>query len=87
MSNKIGESIRYMLADKTNSKWADSPVQDGTIPIYLGNPGVDPPDMDKVCITRRVGNRDIGYRIDSTLSAHDPINPFDVPLLMLVRIT
>ena len=86
MSNKLGESYLYMMADKTAHRWADSPIQ-AEMPIYLGNPGVEPPHPDQVCIHRRTGNgRDVGYRIDSTLSPHDPINPFNVSLLMFVRI-
>jgi len=87
MSNKLGVSYLYMMADKTAHPWADSPIQ-ADMPIYLGNPGVSAPLPDQAYIHRHTSSgRDVGYKIDSILSPEDPINPFKVPLVMLVRFT
>jgi hypothetical protein len=87
VSNKIGEYAKFMLADKTRSPWADSPIQDSTIPIYLGNPGDLEPGMLQSGddYYRLEHGREVKYRVESVLLGHDPINPFHIPLVMLVR--
>ena len=79
----VGDYYSYMIADRTGREWADSPVQDSEMPLYLGkSPSVPEPGMRfQMTVRSRVV-----HHVASVLPPEHDLNPFQVPLVMIQRL-
>jgi hypothetical protein len=74
----------WLWADTTKHRWATSPTQDTSIPIYLSSSPTCP-EAGGTFEHGRAGGRSITYRTRHVLEVGHGLNPFMVPLVVAVR--
>ena len=73
----LGTYHKYMIADKTHLPDAQSPVQNSSMPLYLGLG----PSVPRVSFI----HNDRAYDVEAVLEEGRSLNPFPCPLVMAVR--
>jgi len=75
--------VKYMVGDRSEMTWATSPLQDSTMPLYLGQA----PVMPKVGFIFGASFWENGVvKVVEVLQIGDPLNPLNIPLVIVEKV-